>query len=69
MRKAELSVHGLPAGVLEEIEYGKKFRLKILPSCPEKTGILNTTHPWKKSYPLSKNSAPFPPLKNQSCLL
>jgi serine/threonine-protein kinase HipA len=26
MRRAEVSMHGLPAGVLEEIEAGKKFR-------------------------------------------
>ncbi len=26
MRRAEVSMHGLPAGVLEEIESGKKFR-------------------------------------------
>lgn len=26
MRKAEVSMHGLPAGILEEIEPGKKYR-------------------------------------------
>ena len=26
MRRAEVSMHGLPAGVFEEIESGKKFR-------------------------------------------
>ena len=26
MRKAEVSMHGLPAGILEEIETGKKYR-------------------------------------------
>ncbi len=26
MRKAEVSMHGMPAGILEEIEAGKKYR-------------------------------------------
>jgi serine/threonine-protein kinase HipA len=26
MRSAEVSIHGVPAGVLEEIEFGKKYR-------------------------------------------
>jgi len=26
MRRAEVSIHGIPAGILEEIEAGKKYR-------------------------------------------
>ncbi len=30
MRRAEVSMHGMPAGILEEIEVGKKYRFTYL---------------------------------------
>jgi len=34
MRRAEVLMHGIPAGILEEIETGKKYRF-IFPIPPE----------------------------------
>ena len=64
MRSAEVSMHGLPAGILEEVEAGKKFRSKISLSFPEKIERPNTTRPWSRLYPLSNNFAPFLRLKS-----
>jgi hypothetical protein len=48
MRSAEVSMHGLPAGILEEIEASKKYRWRISPSFPEKIEIRNMNPPWNR---------------------
>jgi serine/threonine-protein kinase HipA len=34
MRRAEVSMHGMPAGILEEIEAGRKYRFTYLENYP-----------------------------------
>ncbi len=64
MRRAEISMHGIPAGILEEIEAGNKYRSKISLSFLEKIEIPNMSRPWSRLYPLSNSSAHFRQLKN-----
>ncbi len=59
MRRAEISMHGLPAGILEEIEAGKKYRWKISLSSLEKIEKPNMRRPWSRLYHLSNSSAHF----------
>ena len=52
MKRAEVSMHGMPAGILEEIEAGKKYRSKISLSFLEEIEKPNIIHPWSRLYPL-----------------
>jgi hypothetical protein len=48
MRKAEVSMHGIPAGILEEIEAAKKYRFTYFEKSIEQTvsRIINVLPRW-----------------------